>query len=86
MVGSRPTAATWSSTPRWGDGHNKSIANDAVLKGSIRQLEKPEGYDEDGAPYEPILEDGDGVQAQMERDESESLADLHDQGEENLEV
>ena len=59
---------------------DKWIANDAVLKGSIRQLETPEGYDKDDVPDKLILED-DGVQAQMERDESEGLADLHDQSE-----
>ena len=64
---------------------DKWIANDAVLKGSIRQLEAPEGYDKDDVPDKTILED-DRVQAQMERDESEGLADLHDQSEENLEV
>ena len=59
---------------------DKWIANDAVLKGSIRQLETAEGYDKDDVPDKMILED-DGVQAQMERDESEGLADLHDQSE-----
>ena len=64
---------------------DKWIANDSVLKGSIRKLETPEGYDQDDVPDKTILED-DGVQAQMESDELEGLADLHDQSEENLEV
>ena len=64
---------------------NKWIAKDALLMGNTRQLEAPDGHDKDGAPDKTILED-DGVEAQMERGESEDLADLVDQSQEDVEV
>ena len=64
---------------------DKWIANDAVLKGSIRNLKTPEGYDIDDVLDKTIVED-DGVEAQKELELADDLADLINGSQENREV